>query len=241
MLRRLRLDLHVHSCLSPCGDYGMTPENILRRARALGLAGIALCDHNTAENVPAFRRAGSRMGVSVVGGMEVTTREEAHVLAYFDEWERLEELQSLVYQALDGRNDEQAFGPQIVVDEQSEPLGLNERLLMGATTLSIREVVDHVHRLGGLAVAAHVDRPSFSVVSQLGFVPPDLRFDALEVSPRCEDRSAFADCGLPLLSSSDAHYVHEVGHGSTVCVAAQGTVAELVQALSKNGGRHLEE
>ena len=219
----------------------MTPENILGRMRELGLAGIALCDHNTAENVPAFQQAGSRMGLSVIGGMEITTREEAHVLAYFDEWEGLEKLQSLVYQALEGRNDEEAFGPQIVVDERSEPLGLNERLLMGTTVLSIKQVVDHVHQLGGLAVAAHVDRPSFSVISQLGFVPTDLRFDALEVSPRCEDQSPFATYGLPLLSSSDAHYVHEVGHGSTVCIAAHATVAELVRALSKRDGRQIEE
>jgi hypothetical protein len=218
----------------------MTPENVLARAREMKLAGIALCDHNTAGNVRAFQKASIRFGLVVIGGMEITSREEAHVLAYMEDWESLHELELLVQSRLPGVNDDDAFGPQIVVDADSEPLGLSERLLAGTTDLSIREICTVVHRLGGLAVAAHIDRPSFSVISQLGFVPADLSLDAAEVSPRCVDRSVFDGVGLPLLVSSDAHYVHEIGGGSTVCVGGGVSVGEIRMALQGRLGRSIE-
>jgi hypothetical protein len=218
----------------------MTPENVLNRAREMHLAGIAICDHNTAGNVRAFQRAGAKLDVSVLGGMEITSREEAHVLAYMEDWEALDRLQTLVHSHLPGINDEEAFGLQILVDEASEPLGLSERLLAGACDLSLHQIVEAVHRLGGLAVAAHVDRPSFSIISQLGFLPADLAVDAVEVSPRCGDRSEFERLGKPVLVSSDAHYVHEVGGGSTVILADHVSVSEIELALRGQGGRRVE-
>ena len=238
-MRPLRLDLHIHSCLSPCGDYGMAPGNVIARAREAGVDVLGITDHNSAGNVRAFQGAGRRGGVAVIGGMEIATREEVHVLAFCDGWQRLAALQTRVQTALDGRNDEEAFGPQIVVDEQDEPLGLEERLLIGATRLSLGEVVEAIHEVGGLAVAAHVDRESFSVISQLGFLPPEVRFDALEVSWRCRDPEPYRGHGLPLVWFSDAHYLHEVGRKVTRALLEEPTVAELQLALVGRDGRRL--
>jgi predicted metal-dependent phosphoesterase TrpH len=217
----------------------MSPANVIAVARERGLDAIGLCDHNSAENVPAFREAGRRAGVIVIGGMEVATREEVHVLAFFDEPDGLMALQQVVYGALDGVNDEEAFGPQIVVDESSEPLGLNERLLIGATRLSLRETVDTIHEFGGLAIAAHVDRTAFGVIEQMGFIPPDVSFDALEVSWRCASAESFAAHGLPIVTFSDAHYLHEVGRVATVIEAGEASARELALALTGRGGRSL--
>jgi predicted metal-dependent phosphoesterase TrpH len=235
----LRVDLHIHSCLSPCGDYGMSPANVVAVARERGLDAIGLCDHNSAENVPAFREAGRKAGLIVIGGMEVATREEVHVLAFFDEPEGLMALQEVVYGALDGVNDEEAFGPQIVVDESSEPLGLNERLLIGATRLSLGETVDTIHEFGGLAIAAHVDRSTFGVIEQMGFIPPDVSFDALEVSWRSSSPGQYAVNGLPVVTFSDAHYLHEIGRVVTAIEANEASARELALALTGRRGRRL--
>ncbi len=209
------MDLHIHSCLSPCGDYAMTAANVVSRALDAGLGAIGLCDHNSAENVVAFQRAGERRGLPVLGGMEICSREEAHVLVFFDGAEALGRMQDLVYAHLAGVHDPRAFGEQVVVDERDEPLSLCERLLIGATDLAVEEIVGEARVLGGLAIAAHVDRDAFSLIGQLGFVPDDLPLDALELSPHCREESRYRACGLPLVRFSDAHHLHEVGRAST--------------------------
>jgi predicted metal-dependent phosphoesterase TrpH len=228
------VDLHIHSCLSPCGDYAMSPRNVVASAAAAGLEAIGLCDHNSAENVPAFRSAGARLGMPVLGGMEICSREEAHIIAYFDEPWSLERMQEVVYAHLAGTNDSRVFGEQIVVDERGEPVEINERLLIGATRLSVEEIVRTARRLDGLVIAAHVDRPAYSLVGQLGFVPPGLDLDALEVSPLCRDETPYRAFGLPLVRFSDAHFLHEVGRAWTEIPVERAGAASIRRAL---GGR----
>ena len=236
MLRAFNMDLHVHTCLSPCADLSMVPSTIVGRGMAAGLDVVAVCDHNSAENVRAVRAAGKRQGLTVLGGMEITTREEIHVLAYFDREENLAAMQELVYDHLPGTNDVSAFGEQVVVDECDRPLELNEHLLIGATDLSIEETIAAIHRLSGLAVASHVDRGAFSIVSQLGFIPETLALDGLELS--VHHRPGTVVVGQrPVFYSSDAHFPEEIGRAYTRVKLEKATVEELKKAIGRVEGR----
>lgn len=233
----LSVDLHVHTCLSPCADNGMVPTRIVERALAAGLQAIGVCDHNSAGNVAAVREAAEGRGLRVLGGMEVTTSEEAHILALFDELESLRLLELLVQAGLEGLNDSEAWGDQILVDAQDQPVGIEARLLAGASTLSAEAAVREIQALGGLAIASHVDRPAFSLVQQLGFIPPELPLDAVELSWHHRgDRAAFRAFGFPLVSFSDAHFPEEIGRSRTAFRVSEPSVTELRRALRADEG-----
>src|SRR4030043_1340926 len=158
MLRTFRADLHIHSCLSPCGDEAMRPRAIVHQALATGLDMIAICDHNSAENVTAFVNAGSERGLTVLPGMEITSKEEIHLLALFDRPQEGMALQELVYQNLPGENVEEVFGCQTVGNERDEALGINRKMLIGATLLSLERTVSFVGSLRGVKLSSHIDR-----------------------------------------------------------------------------------
>ena len=183
MLKRIKADLHIHTCLSPCGETDMTPAMIVQKAKSKRLDVIGICDHNSSENVRVIKNIGDKNNLKVLGGMEVTSKEEVHILALFDDDEDLSKLQKIVYENLKGENNEELFGYQLIVDEQDEIIDLNKKLLIGATDLTVDEVVEHIHSLNGLAIASHVDRERFSLIGQLGFVPEGLDLDGLELSP----------------------------------------------------------
>jgi predicted metal-dependent phosphoesterase TrpH len=233
------MDLHIHTCLSPCGDNGMVPPVIVERALAAGLQGIAVCDHNAAANIPAIREAGAEAGLSVIPGMEVTTAEEIHLLALFDGEMGIGAFADLVGSRLPGTNDPDAFGDQIVVDSRGEPVALEERLLIGATDLGIRRIVEEIHGLGGLAIASHVDKPVFSLISQLGFIPPELGLDAVELSRHAGEVHRYPLGDLPVVRSSDAHFPEEIGRAVTAFLVAEATVAEIRLALRRERGRRV--
>ncbi len=224
----------------------MTPIKIVQHARTRGLAMIAITDHNSAENAPAVIRAAGGSGISVLPGMEVTTAEEAHVLALFADLAAAESMQALVYERLQpGENDEDLFGLQVVSNELDEVEGMNPRLLIGATTLAVDELVREVHARDGLAIACHIDRESYSLVGQLGFIPPDLPLDGVEISRRMtlpEARKRFAEYrDRPFLSASDAHEIIDVGTNPTVMRLAAASFDELRLALLGKGGRGIVE
>lgn len=245
MCKSYTCNLHVHTCLSPCGDLDMHPSAIVQEALAQKLDIIAVCDHNTAENVQYVVRAARGTGLTVIGGMEVTSREEVHIIALFEHLEALSRLQDYVFTRLDGLNDEDAFGLQVIVNENGEVEGFNERLLIGATSIPMEEVVGKVHELEGLAIAAHIDRPSFSVISQLGFVPDHVPFDALEISARlpiAEARIKFPELSrYPFITSSDAHFIQDLGAASTKMCLEEANFPEIKMALRKENGRYILE
>ena len=182
-MRRFIGDLHIHTCLSPCGELDMTPKRIIDRALQRGLDIIAITDHNSAENVGVAMQVARAKGVTVLPAMEITSSEEVHVLALFESLEGVLQMQERVYENLPGGiNDERHWGQQVVVNENDEVLGFNKRLLIGATGITLSALVNEIHAAGGLAIASHVDRPYFSVISQLGFIPEDVKFDALETT-----------------------------------------------------------
>jgi 3',5'-nucleoside bisphosphate phosphatase len=238
-VKTFRADLHIHTCLSPCADILMSPRNIAAAAKRMDLDLLGICDHNSAENAAAVAEAAWRLGIRVLPGLEVTSREEVHVLALFDEIEAALSLQERIYEVLPGENDDEVFGLQVVAGADDEVLGIIRRFLAGATGLSLEDVIAAVHANRGLAVASHVDREGFGIVGQLGFIPENLPLDALEISRRLtmeEGRSAFGT-GRPLITGSDAHALEEIGLASTSFRLEAGTVEEIGLALKGLGDR----
>jgi len=242
-LKTFRADLHVHTCLSPCADILMSPRRIADAAKSLSLDLLGVCDHNAADNAGAVAEAAARFGIRALPGMEVTSREEVHVLALFDEIESALRLQELVQPVLAGENQPEIFGLQVVADAEDEVLGFCPKLLAGAASLSLAEVVEAIHDLGGLAVAAHADREGFGLLGHLGFIPEDLPLDALEISPRlsrAEGRRLFGP-ERPLVASSDAHFLGDIGRSSTTFWLEAGTAAEIGLAFRGFGERRILE
>lgn len=216
----------------------MSPRSVIKAARRQGLDIIGICDHNSCENVPGAKKSAARAGLHVIGGMEITSAEEVHILALFDHDSALLAMQSIVYAHLPGLNDERRFGDQVVVNEDDEVLGFNEKLLIGATELSLKEIVTNIHELNGLAIAAHIDREGFGILGQLGFIPPGLPLDAVEVSYR-GNIADYAELSFPIVSSSDAHQLDKIGMSATQFLMEDVTIAELKKALAGKDGRHV--
>ena len=223
----------------------MTPRAIVRTALDKGLDMIAICDHNSARNTAATRRAARGGGLTVLPGIEVSSSEEIHILGLFGSDEAAEAMQEEVYSRLRGQNDEEVFGYQVVVDEEDQVEDLDQRLLIGASTLGVDRVVDLIHRLGGLAVASHVDREGFGIFGQLGFIPDNLALDALEVSRRADYEAVRArhrqSQDYALITSPDAHYLEDIGVVATRALMAEPTFEELKLALGRSEGRRILE
>ncbi len=241
MLRPFKADLHIHTCLSPCTELDMSPKGILEAAKKKEIDIVGICDHNSSENSLAVMNAVKEMNVNVLPGMEVTSQEEVHVLALFDEMENALKLQKHVYKNLPGENDEDAFGMQVIVNEKEEVLGFNNKLLIGATTIPLEEIIKIIHSSDGIAIASHIDRESFSIISQLGFVPENLELDALEISPNItfEEAQKRYTKDYPITRFSDSHYPDDIGKGFTSFLLKDGTVAEIKKALKNKDGRKL--
>lgn len=244
-MRPFLVDLHVHTVLSPCADDLMLPRGIVAAALRRELSLLGITDHNSAENVAAVMAAARGTELRVLPGMEVTTREEVHVLTLFADVAAALRWQEIVYRHLPRLpNNERAFGIQLVVDEADEIVRVNERLLLTAVDLDLSWVVAEATRLGGLAIPAHVDRPAFGLIRQLGFVPPDLDVPALEVSGRANPERPAAIhpslVGRRLVQSSDAHYLGQIGTARTMLWLEEATFAELRLACLGVRGRRIE-
>jgi PHP family Zn ribbon phosphoesterase len=243
VLKDFKTDLHIHTCLSPCGDWEMSPRNIIQSCLDASLDLIAICDHNTSENAGAVIREGGRLGVCVLPGLEICSKEEVHILAVFGELDQALAMQEWVYASLEGQNQPEVFGYQIVANEDSEVLGENQRLLIGATRLGLGDIVRQTHSLDGFSVSSHVDRPVNGIINQLGFIPPDLMLDAVEISYRIalsRAREALPEIGnRPCITSSDAHFLKDIGRAYTVLRMASPTFAEIGLALRGEQGRRI--
>ncbi len=240
-LRQVRADLHVHTVASPCAELEMLPPLIVERAMAIALDMVAITDHNTACNAGAVMRAARGLPLVVLPGMEVQTREEVHLLCLFEGLDEALDWQQRVYTALPPlSNRADVFGVQLVVDHRGDLIRLNDRLLLTSTTLSVEEVVREVTALGGLTIAAHVDRPSYSLLASLGFVPEGSGLAGVELAhpaawwstPGSESRLG----GLACTSSSDAHRLSDLQVRMSLDVA-EPSLSELRLALQGVGGR----
>ena len=228
-----KADLHIHTILSPCGDYGMMPGTIVSKAKSMGLDIIAVTDHNSAGNVEAVRKAGEEIGLTVIGGMEICSEEEVHLLSYFDRNEDLFNMENIVQENLPGVNDPEAFGDQVFLDSKNNILGISEALLFGATTLSIDHIIELVHQNRGMVLASHVEREAFSIVSQLGYIPKGIPLDGIEiVNPKNGYQYRY-----PFITCSDAHYLGDIGKRVTEFRLLEPNIKELIMALKEENGR----
>ena len=209
-------DFHLHSALSPCGDMDMTPNNIVGMAKIKGLTAIALSDHNTVDNVRATIEAGKEYGLTVIPGMEVETEEEVHILTLYPSIEAAEYVSEEVYKKLPMiPNRPEIFGEQCFMDAEDNITGHEEKLLLTAAALSMNSLYDLVKTAGGLFIPAHIDRHSYSVLTNLGCIPKDRDIRYVELSKRVEDVAGYLESRPELreyviFRDSDAHYLEDI-------------------------------
>lgn len=232
----LTYDLHIHSCLSPCGDDDMTPANIAGMAALKGLEAVALTDHNTCRNCPAFMAAASEYGVLAVPGMEINTSEEVHAVCLFPTLKAAMEFDAYVYAKLiKFPNKEAIFGKQQIYNVEDEVCGTEPNLLINATEISFDGLWELVRSYEGVMFPAHVDKAANSLIANLGFIPPDSCFRTAEVKDlkklhQLRRENPYLE-GCRIISNSDAHYLEHINEPELTLQVEEKTAAGIINAL----------
>lgn len=233
---RLSYDLHIHSCLSPCGDRDNTPANIVGMAVVKELDVIALCDHNTAKNCPAALEVANTYGITLICGMEITTAEEVHVICLLPDLDSALELDRYVNpRILPIINDPTIFGEQLIINSQDQVIGIEEKLLINATSITFDEVFPLVEGLGGVAVPAHIDKSTNGLISNLGFIPPGAAFRTIEMKnpdgyrTLCKTHEYLKSCKV--ITNSDAHYLYDIKEPVDFLHVEENTAKDVIKAL----------
>ncbi|WP_421920319.1 PHP domain-containing protein [Marinifilum sp.] len=244
-MKKFRADLHTHTVLSPCGDLEMSPVNIVQKAKERGIDILGITDHNSTLHAPLIKELAAKEGIMVLMGAEVTTKEEAHCLCFFEDEENLSEFQKYLDRYLPKiSNDETKFGYQVVVNEEEEIIDEVECLLISGLDQSIEEIERKVHELQGLFIPAHVNKTINSVISQLGFLPPDLNVDAIELSHHITKEEFLKKnkylSKYNFIKSSDAHYIEDIGNAWTNFFVEELSFEEVRKALKGEEGRRVE-
>lgn len=232
----LTYDLHIHSCLSPCGDDDMTPANIAGMAALKGLEAVALTDHNTCRNCPAFMAAAAEYGVIGIPGMEINTSEEVHAVCLFPALKEALDFDAYVYgKLIKFPNNEAIFGKQQIYDAQDRVCGTEPYLLINATDISFDGLWELVRSYGGVMFPAHVDKAANSLIANLGFIPPDSLFKTAEVKDLKKlhqlrrDNPYLGQCRI--ISNSDAHYLEHINEPELTLQVEEKTAAGIIRAL----------
>jgi len=242
MIREFVAELHVHTVLSPCAGVEMIPPLIVEEALQRGIHIIAITDHNATANVIAVQKAAKHTGLTVLPGMEVQTKEEVHMLCLFETLEQLDAWQTIVSNHLPTlENNPEYFGDQYIVDDTGDLIRTESQLLLTSTELTLNQAYQNVTELGGLAIPAHVDRQSFGLFANLGFIPPEIPFEALEISAR----NSYSDVckkyptikGYPVIQSGDVHYLNDF-LGANHFQILEPTLEEIKRALRAEEGRY---
>lgn len=241
-MQTFRTDLHIHTVLSPCGDLEMSPVNIVSTAVERGLHIIGITDHNSTRQCKLIWKLGRKAGLTVIPGCEVTSQEEVHCLSLFPDFDALTEFQRFLDRRLTYiPNDPEIMGYQVVVDEDDNVEQEFENYLGASVDASVEEVEQKVHELSGIFIPAHVDRPRNSLFSQLGFIPPELRIDALQISKLAEEKDLRNKYKIPseitVVKFSDSHFLDGIGKVFTNFELEQPTFGEIKLALKKQEGR----
>ena len=242
MLRWYKADLHIHSVLSACAELSMGPREIVHVALYRGLDIIAITDHNSAENVPAVMDAALGSKLIVIPGMEVYTREEAHMICLFPDLERVMAFQRYIYeQVFPGEYDDSMFGPQLVCDKDENILAENKRFLSLPLKASLQDISNQVVQNNGLIYPAHIDRKSHSLLRVLGFIPNNLPIHAVEIFQSWETARAqhrfLNNTSLSIVTASDAHDITQIGQAFTYFKLAEPSFEEVSRAIQKKDGR----
>ena len=235
-MNKLFYDLHIHSCLSPCGDADMTVNNIVNMSILTELDAIALTDHNTCKNCPAFFEAGKESGKLLIAGMELTTSEEIHVVCLFERLEDAMRFDEYVYERLpDIENEPEIFGEQVLLDAEDNDVGRVRKLLINATSISIEHVAELSERFNFAAFPAHIDKQSFSILSSLGYIPEEYGFGAFEVKDpsKIEQLKSLHPAlnGAVIVTDSDAHYLEHISERQNFFEDCECSVPAIIKRL----------
>ena len=224
-------DLHIHSCLSPCGDIDMTPHSIAGMSYINGLDIIAVADHNTARNVRAVSHAAEEFGILVVPGIEAETAENIHVLCLFPDIDAAEKMGEILESHLPPiKNRPDIFGEQIIMNELDEETGRVEVLLINATDMPIEEVKRQTEELGGVCIAGHIDREKNGIIATLGEIPKELSFTTLELSRKAPEDFEREPC-YQYIVDSDAHYLTDISEKKNYMELENRTIEEILKKL----------
>lgn len=239
---KLYYDLHIHSCLSPCGDNEMTPYNLVNLAKIFGYDIIALTDHNSCKNCLSAIKTGEKIGITVVPGMELCTCEEIHNICLFPDIERAMSFSDYISCTLPKiKNKEKIFGEQLIMDEFDTVSGKEEILLTTASSVSISELDELVARYDGVCYPAHIDRASYSVISALGDFPPEVEARCFELTPHARSEEYLekypATKGKLIIRSSDAHYLENMREPEFIIDLPENSAQALIDYLK---GRHIK-
>ncbi len=224
---KIAYDFHIHSCLSPCGDKDMTPQNIANMAKIMGYNAIALTDHNTCGNCEAIMKVGAEIGLTVIPGMELCSSEEVHLVCLFPELEMAKSFSDYVYSTLPPvKNKPSVFGEQLYMNENDEIVGSEERLLITASSISCAKAVSIVESYGGICYPAHIDRSSFSILSNLGMIDESFGFRCAEIydiskESELKEKHPYLK-QLQIISDSDAHYLENMRIPESSYIEASG-------------------
>lgn len=235
--QRIRYDLHVHTCLSPCGDNEMTPSNIVRLAELIGCEMLAITDHNSCGNVAGVMEAAKGTDLLVIPGMELCVSEEAHVICLFETLEGALAFGDYVSQRMPPiKNRPEIFGEQRICDGQDRVIGLEEGYLLSSADISVSEVIGLTRVYGGAVFPAHVNRDSYSVIASLGDLPKEADFSVLELSSDCHPADFFRlHPGLRemrRLQNSDAHYLEVFAGEKQEIILPERSAKALIQWIS---------
>jgi PHP family Zn ribbon phosphoesterase len=240
-----RADMHIHSVLSPCGDIDMSPTKIIEIAKEKNLDIIGITDHNTTRHARLMVELGKTKGITVIPGVEITTQEEVHCLAFFENAEITEKFEIFLNNHLPAiKNKAKLFGEQLIVNDKEEILEEVEYLLISRLDSGIDEIEKEVHKLNGIFIPAHINKQANGIYSQIGLLPPDLNIDALEylkgtnleqlIAKRPELKT------FSLIQNSDAHYTNDIGDSITEYYLNSPSFKEWSLALKKVGGRKIK-
>jgi len=233
---KIYYDFHIHSCLSPCGDNDMTPNNIVNMAALKGLDAIAITDHNCGENVQAAIEAAKELPLMVIPGMEIETSEEIHMVALFKDVKSLYKMQEIVEKDLPPiKNKPAIFGEQIIMDKNDKIIDFKEQFLITACGLDIFEVTKKVREIGGVIFPAHIDKSSYSVLSNLGLIPEELSFPTVEIKKKPIPQNLI-DMGIcdkyNTLCNSDAHYLWDISEKENYIECETGEIEDILHKIS---------
>lgn len=239
-----KADLHIHTVLSPCGSLNMSPRNILQAAINKGLDIIGITDHNSTLQCKSMLQAAKNHNITVFCGVEITSKEEVHCLAFFKDMNSLNTFQYYLDKHLPNiPNQADKFGYQLVVDKDENILHEEPRWLVPAIRQSINQVADMVHQLEGVFIPAHINKTTNSLISQLGFIPSNLQADAFEISKHINRQQIVQQHTtletFSILQNSDAHYIEDIGSVYNTIEMKELSFAEFKLALKQKNNRRI--
>lgn len=244
-MQKVRADLHIHTVLSPCADVEMSPANIVAKAKEANLQIIGITDHNSTRNTKLIKQLAEKEGIFVLCGAEVTTKEEVHCLAFFENNHQLEAFQNYLETHITKiPNPDGHFGYQPVVDEKENIVELIPYYLTSALKKGITEIQKYVYELDGIFIPAHINRPINGLFSHLGILPRNLKFDALGITGKTTENHVrkhyVLEDKISLLYNSDAHFLSQIGTSFSVFTLEKINFQEIKMALNQRNKRFVE-